>query len=204
MIIGLCSIYISANSIDCTGVAIPNSVYEAEQSLTSDFEKKCFCNSNFISSLSSNRIQVYCGSLLDEIYTEQGIQYVIIATSGLVNFLFGLVVNKIVNFTQPASHSSGFIFKTAIFTIFMIINTVFLPLLIYANIFGVKPSFYISFITIISTDLQAFFDISNITLNEDFNPIWYRNVSPVFTNYVIFDALFTWIFFIIFKVISNK
>ena len=124
--------------------------------------------------------------------------------SGLVNFLFGLIVNKLVNLARPSSHSSGYMFKTSIYTIFMILNTVFLPLLIYANIFGVKPARYISIITIISTDLQAVFDITNLNFHEDFNSIWYRNVSPVFTNYVIIDTLFTWFFFIFYYIISNK
>lgn len=46
--------------------------------------------------------------------------------------------------------------------------------------------------------------MSNLSLNEDFNRIWYRNVSPVFTNYIIIDAIFTWGFFIFYKCISNK
>ena len=64
---------------------------------------------------------------MNEIYTEQGIQYAIIGTSGIVNFLFGFIVDKFVNFTQPISHSSGYIYKTAIYTFFMILNTVFTP-----------------------------------------------------------------------------
>lgn len=77
---------------------------------------------------------------MNEIYTEQGIQYAIIGTSGFVNFLFGFIVDKVVNLTRPASHSAGYMYKTAFYTIFMIFNTVFLPLMIYANIFGFKTA----------------------------------------------------------------
>ena len=86
----------------------------------------------------------------------------------------------------------------------MIFNTVFLPILLYANIFGFKASTYVSFITLISTDVKNLFKVETLTLNEDFSRIWYRNVSPIFTNYVIFDTLFTWGFFIFYKCISNK
>ena len=86
----------------------------------------------------------------------------------------------------------------------MIFNTAFLPLLLYANIFGFQASRYISFITLISTDVSNFFNIDSIELSLDYDNIWYRNVSPIFTNYVIFDILFTWGFFIFYKCISNK
>ena len=86
----------------------------------------------------------------------------------------------------------------------MILNTVFLPILLYANIFGVKPGRYISFITLIFEDLSDFANVSSLTLNSDFEPIWYRNVSPVFTNYVIIDTLFTWIMFGISKLLAKR
>ena len=193
-----------ANSIDCEGVTIPNSLAEAEVANQTSTEKKCFCNSKLIESFNDQSIKDYCGNLLDEVYTEQGIQYAIIGASGFVNFLFGFIVDKIVNLTKPASHSSGYMFKTAIYTLFMIFNTVFLPLLIYADIFGFKARDYVSFITIISTDIANFFNVDSISLNVDFDRIWYRNVSPVFTNYVIIDTVFTWGFFIFYKCISNK
>lgn len=164
-IIGLCSIYISSNSIDCTNVTIPATVAEAEATITSDTDKKCFCNSNLFESFNSKAIQNYCGSLLNEIYTEQGIQYAIIGTSGFVNFLFGFIVDKLVNLTKPMSHSSGYVWKTSIYTIFMIFNTVFLPILLYANIFGFKASSYVSFISLISTDVKNFFKVETLTLN---------------------------------------
>lgn len=136
-IIGLCSVYISSHSVSCQNVFIPATVTEAQANSTlSDLEKKCFCSNNFLSSLNDNNIKTYCGSLLNDIYTEQGIQYAITATSAIVNVIFGVIVHKLVSLTQPYSHSVGYLWKTTIYTIFLIINTVFLPLLIYANIFG--------------------------------------------------------------------
>ena len=56
-------------------------------------------------------------------------------------------------------------YKTTIYTIFMIFNTAFLPLIIYANIFGFQSANYVSFVTIISSDLAKFFDVSRLSLN---------------------------------------
>lgn len=53
-IIGLCSIYISSHSVSCEGIIIPPSVSEAKIKITTEKEKKCFCNANFISSFNSD------------------------------------------------------------------------------------------------------------------------------------------------------
>jgi hypothetical protein len=116
---------------------VPVTLQDAQANTNiTDTEKKCFCSSNFLSSFSDSGIKTYCGTLLDAIYTEQGIQYAITATSAFVNVIFGVIVHKLVSLTQPFSHSTGYLWKTSILTIFLIFNTVILPLLIYANIFG--------------------------------------------------------------------
>ena len=157
--------YISGNTIDCTEITFPSTVPQAKANNLSDEEKKCFCYSKLISSFQNRAVQNYCGEVLELLYTEQGIQYAIIITSGAVNFLFGLLVNRIVNFTRPGSHSSGYMMKNALYTSFMIFNTVLLPLLIYANIFGVKIANYISFITIFSSGIRNFLQVDSISFN---------------------------------------
>lgn len=86
----------------------------------------------------------------------QGIQYAVIFASSITNFLFGLIVDKLVNFVRPLSKSSGMLTKTTIYTIFVIFNSVFIPLLVYAKIFGLQASNYISFITLISSGAKSF------------------------------------------------
>ena len=86
----------------------------------------------------------------------------------------------------------------------MIFNTAILPMLIYSDIFGFKTAEYLSFITVISTDFKQFLNVDNIKFQTDFNTIWYRNVSPIFTNYIIVETIITWVFLIVFKCISNK
>ena len=141
---------------------------------------------------------------MKDVRAQQAIQYGITATSAIVNFAFGFIVDKIVNLTQPLSFSRGYLWKTSIYTIFIIINTAFLPMLIYADIFGVKPSLYVSFLTIISKDLATILNVQNIDFTFDFSTTWYTKVSPVYTNYIIIDLLLTWFFFFMGKCMSNK
>lgn len=203
-IISLCSVYISSRANDCQGVTIPSTVEDAETANQSDEEKKCYCSSNFIASFSDSAIASYCQRQLKSIRAEQAIQYGITFAAAIVNFLFGLIVDKIVNLTQPFSFAKGYLWKTSIYTIFIIFNTAFVPLLIYADIFGFKATNYVSLITIISNDLSALLKVDTITFYVDFEPIWYRNVSPIYTNYIIIDFLLTWVFFFLSKCLSNK
>jgi hypothetical protein len=154
-IIGLCTIYISTHSSDCDSVTVPSSLTAAQASLDS-LAKTCYCNANLITALTDSSIQTYCSGELTAIYIEQGIQYAIILTSAFTNFLFGFVVDKIVNCTRPASQSQSLKVKTLVYTIFLILNTILLPIFLYSNIFGFKTASYFSFITIISSGLRSF------------------------------------------------
>lgn len=203
-IIGLCSIYISAHSVSCEGVTIPTTLQVANATITTEKEKKCYCNANFITSFSDDGIKTYCGDLLNQVYAEQGIQYAITATSTIVNILFGVIVAKLVELTQPVSLSTAYLWRSSIYSIFLIFNTVFLPMFLYSNIYGFKTTNYVSFITIISTDVRAFLSVDSIQLYIDFEKIWYRNVSPVFVNYLILDTILTWVFFVLYRCCCTK
>jgi hypothetical protein len=113
-------------------------------------------------------------------------------------------VDKLVNFVRPASKSAGLLTKTTVYTIFIIFNSVFIPLLIYANIFGFQPSNYVSFITIISTDIKNFFDISNLSFYPTFNTVWYKNVSVIYVNFMIVNTVVIWVFFLLDKCTASK
>ena len=201
-LIGLCSIYVSANAVDCFDQNIPGTLIQAIAASQNDLQRKCFCQSK-LSEAYRPDIQNYCGSLLNQLYIENGLQYAVIGVSGLTNFLFGIVVDKIINFSRPYSYSSGYMLKVGIYTVFMILNTAILPTLLFADIFGFKPAHYISFITIFSTKLYSYFGVANLSLNVDFTYTWYKDVSSIFTNYVIFDIAFTLVFFILYKIMSN-
>ena len=157
-IIGLCSIYINTHSGNCDGVTIPTSA-TAASSTNNSTVLQCYCYSNLVASFSDSAISSVCSSYRTGILISQGIQYGVIATAAITNFIFGLIVDKLVNCVRPVSKSAGLLAKTTIYTIFLILNSVFIPVLIYADIFGFKPSNYVSFLTILSTDLKTFFSV---------------------------------------------
>lgn len=197
-IIGLCTIYISTHSSDCDSITVPSTL-AAAMVVTDTSIIKCYCNANLFASFTDVGIQNFCSTYLKNIYVEQAVQLAITIVSTLTNALFGFVIDKVVNCTKPSSHSQALKTKTIIFTIFLVFNTVFLPILLYSNIFGFKASSYFSFLQIISTDISNFLQIDSLSFYMDYNPIWYRNVSPVFTNYIVVDIVSIWAIFIITK-----
>jgi len=202
-IIGLCSIYISSHASNCEGITIPATAAAAALTANSTIIQ-CYCDSNLISSFSDSTIKDVCNPYLNNIYISQGIQYGVIFTSSITNFIFGFIVDKLVNCVRPASKSSGMLTKTLIYTIFLVINSIFIPILIYADIFGFQPSNYVSFLTIISSGIKSFFSVDNLSFYPDFTTVWYRNVSPIFVNFLIVNTVIVWVFFIIDKCMSSK
>lgn len=154
--------------------------------------------------MSDSAVKAVCSPYLSNIYASQAIQYAVIFTSSFTNFLFGLIVDRLVQFVRPASKSSGMLARTSIYTLFLIFNTILIPLLVYANIFGFQPSNYISFITIISTDVSNFFNVSSISFYPSFTTVWYRNVSVIYVNYLIVNTVVVWLMFLKAKFAAGK
>lgn len=196
VIIGLCTIYVSTHSNDCEGVSLPSDL-AAAQKISDDKIKLCYCSANVIASLSNSDIQSYCSNYLTSIYVEEAIQYAIIIVSGLTNFIFGLLVDSFINFTRPKSCSSALLTKTVFYTLFLTINTILLPILLFANIFGFEAANYVSFLTVFSSNVSSFFAVNKLQFYVDYTDVWYHNVSPIFTNYLICDTLLVWIRFIL-------
>ena len=124
------------------------------------------------------------------------IQYVVLITSIVTNAMFGIVVNKLVICMKPYHNASALVIKASILTVFTMINSILVPVLIYADIFGFYPTNYVSLLTIISTDIKNFLKVDNISLYPTFTNIWYRNVSSFSINYIIIDTAKAWGFFI--------
>jgi hypothetical protein len=100
---------------------------------------------------------------------------------------------------RPASRAAGLFMKTTLLTVFLVINSIAVPVLIYADIFGFQPTSYVSLLTIISSDISNFLQVQSISFYPGFTNIWYRNVSPIFTNFVIFNTLGLWGAFLFYK-----
>jgi hypothetical protein len=160
---------------------------------------QCYCNAHFIDSFSDNSVKTACADYINGIAIEQSIQYVVIITASIMNFLFGFIVDKLINCVRPISQDAALSTKTAIYTVFLVINSIIVPILIYADIFGFQASKYVSFVTMISTDINSFFNVSSISFYPGFSAVWYRNVSPIFTNFLIFNTVMVWLFFVIDK-----
>lgn len=202
-IVGLCSIYIASHASNCQNVTVPSTLAQAQAS-TDSTAIQCYCDANLVSALSDSDVKAVCSPYLSNIYASQAIQYAVIFTSSFTNFLFGLIVDRLVQFVRPASKSSGMLARTSIYTLFLIFNTVLIPLLVYANIFGFQPSNYISFITIISTDVSNFFNVSSISFYPHFTTVWYRNVSVIYVNYLIVNTVVVWLMFLKEKFAAGK
>lgn len=201
-IIGLCSIYINTHSGNCEGVTVPTTAVAANSTGNSTIIQ-CYCYSNIISSFSDSIISSVCTDYRNGILISQGIQYGVIATSAITNFIFGFIVDKLVNCVRPISKSAGLLTKTTIYTIFIILNSIFIPVLIYADIFGFQPSNYVSFLTIISSGLKNILSVERLSFLPTYNSSWYLTVSPIFVNFVIVDTVLTWIFLIVDKCSSS-
>lgn len=94
--------------------------------------------------------------------------------------------------------------KTIVYTLFLIFNTVFIPILIYSDIYGFKTTDYASLLTIISADLKNALKVDYLSFYLDFERVWYSNVSPIFTNFVVMDIIFTWIFWVYDKISGDR
>jgi hypothetical protein len=127
------------------------------------------------------------------------VQYAVIITSAVTNIIFGLISDRLVNFVRPSSFSNTLKYKTAILTLFFTLNSILIPVLIYANIFGFTPANYVSFLTIFSSGIRNFLKVETLSFYATFTPIWYRNVSPIFSNFILFNIISLWISYIFFK-----
>lgn len=127
------------------------------------------------------------------------LQVVAALISSVTNFIFGLLLWKIIQFTKPSNLSSGLVTQTLIYFIFIFINSIMLPILIYSDLYGVKPASYVSFIKILIPNIN-FFNMESYQYYNDFTTLWYKNVSPFVTNFLIIEFVIIWLKFIVYVI----
>lgn len=115
--------------------------------------------------------------------------------SSVSNFIFGLLLWKIIQFTKPNNLSSGLVSQTLIYFLFILINSVILPVLIYSDLYGIKPASYVSFIQVLIPQINLF-NMESYQYYSDFTNLWYKNVSPFATNFLIIEFVIIWLKFI--------
>jgi hypothetical protein len=59
-------------------------------------------------------------------------------------------------------------------------------------------------VTIISSGIDNFFQVSSITFYPTFNTVWYRNVSVIYVNYMIINSVIVWLIFLKNKYAASK
>ena len=191
-LVALCSIFITTNTVDCTGLgSISKQVAEAS---TDPRVKTCFCNSALFDIFNQD-VQSLCRDIFKTLYIENLLQVVASIVSTITNFIFGLLLTKIIEFTKPKNQSSSLVTQSFVFFLFLFINSIALPLLIYSDLNGVKPASFVSLIKVLFPNVEIF-NMDSFKYYNDYTTLWYKNVSPYFTNFLIVDLLMVWIKFI--------
>jgi hypothetical protein len=79
--------------------------------------------------------------------------------------------------SKSTMYSNMFIFNF----LAVLLNSIVLPLLINASIFGTKPVLYVSFLD--------FFDLAKLTMYGDFQKGWYVYIGPYYINLIIISCI---------------
>jgi len=82
---------------------------------------------------------------------------------------------------KPKSKSSMFSNIFIFNFIAVLLNSIVMPLLINASIFGTKPVLYISFLN--------FFNLAQLSLYSDFERAWYVYIAPYYINLIVLNGL---------------
>lgn len=178
-LMAICSVFITSNTANCMKY-IDLTYNQAVNG--DDTAKKCYCANNIVLIFNDN-IKSLCLAIFQQIYLYNGLQILSALISTLGNVLFALLVEKLVEFTKPASITSAHISRTVVLFIFLFLNTCIVPVLIFSDINGVQIAKHLSSLN---------FNTQDIPFYSDFTPDWYRTVSPYFTNFLIIDVLVVW------------
>ena len=100
-------------------------------------------------------------------------------------------------FTKPNNLSSALVTHTLVYFLFIFINSLILPVLIYSDLYGIKPASYVSLVKLLIPSVD-FFNMESYQYYNDFTTLWYKNVSPFLTNFLIIDIVVLWVKFIVY------
>jgi hypothetical protein len=105
--------------------------------------------------------------------------------SSVTNILLSVLVVAIVGFTKPETRSRAS--KTIFITIFLatLVNSTIIPLILNAQIFGVRPNTFLSFI--------SFIKINQVQVFDDFSERWFAYISPYYVNMFLVSIILPWI-----------
>ena len=179
ILMAICSVFVTSNTANC--VKYQDITY-TQASVGDELTKKCYCSNNIVF-IFNEEIKQLCLAIFQQIYLYNGLQIVSAIISTVANVLFTLLVEKLVDFTKPASLTSSHISKTVVLFLFLFLNTCVVPILIFSDFSGFQLASKLSLLSLNTTDIPYY---------TDFTPDWYRTVSPYFTNFLIIDVLVVW------------
>lgn len=158
ILVAICSIFISANTSSCSDYN--NVSFQDAVASTDPKEKECYCNSNLFL-FYKEEVWNLCVGFFAAIYKYNGLQILAALTSTIMNQFFNFMVNLLVDFTKPSSHSNALITKSLLLFIFLFLNSCILPVLVFSQFGSFQLASYISL-------LNINLDFSNVTFFNDF------------------------------------
>lgn len=128
-----------------------------------------------------DNISNLCQSLNQKIVITNALQISASVVSAITNVILSILIVQIVKMMKPKSKSSMYSNIFIINFIAVLLNSIVLPLLINASIFGTKPVLYISFLN--------FLDLTKISMYSDFQKAWYVYIAPYYINMIIISII---------------
>lgn len=113
------------------------------------------------------------------------LQAVAALTSTITNLLIAILVTIVISFMKPKTNSDASVTEFVSILIATLINSVTIPLLLNASIFGGRPILFLSWIN--------FENFSSLQSYSDFSRNWYAYVGPFYLNFFLIAMLTPWI-----------
>lgn len=141
----------------------------------------CYCQEQIFSGFMDDSIKSLCQNLNQKIIITNALQISASVVSAITNVILSVLIVQIVKMMKPKSKSSMYTNIFIINFIAVLLNSIVLPLLINASIFGTKPVLYISFLN--------FLDLTKISMYSDFQKAWYVYIAPYYINMIIISII---------------
>jgi hypothetical protein len=181
--IAVCSIYVSVTN-DCTNFD-PNTSLTTAQVSTDMTLVYCYCDKHILSYFSDTGVYNLCQSFSQDIIVKTLLQFVAAATSTITNILIAVLVSLLISFMKPRSNSDAHVTNFVSILIATLINSVTIPLLLNASIFGGRPVLFFSWIN--------FKNFSTLQSYSDFSRNWYAYVAPFYLNFFLIAVITPWL-----------
>lgn len=113
------------------------------------------------------------------------LQLIAALISTITNIIIAVLISATINFMKPTSNSDAHVTNFVSILIATIINSVTIPLLLNASIFGGRPVLFFSWINFKNLDsLQSY---------SDFTRKWYVYVAPFYLNFFLIALVTPWL-----------